>query len=134
MFASSALELSRLWTGKLAHYRTHSNKEHLEALFAEAVRYTGFHLEDELSLSPYWSKAPLTRRVALLLYTVDRGMVARVIRDGRITFEASGEASAWAIAEPSLRSYLVPTLEFLAALQADRARRDQARQRRPRGF
>ncbi len=126
MFASSVRELSRLWSGSLSHFRRHRNDEHLEALIAEALRYTGLHLENDLSASPYWSKAPLARRVALLLFLVDRGVVSRVSRQGRTVYEAREDASAWAIGQPSMASYLVPTLEFLAALQCDRLRRAQA--------
>ena len=125
MFASSVRELSRLWTGSLSHYRRHRNDEHLEALLAEALRYTGLHLENDLSLSPYWSKAPLARRVALLLYLVDRGVVSRVVKQGRATYEACEDASAWAVSQPSMASYLVPTLEFVASLQSDRDRRSR---------
>jgi len=123
--ASSVRELSRLWTGSLSHFRRHRNDEHLEALIAEALRYTGLHLENDLSGSPYWSKAPLARRVALLLFLVDRGVVVRVVRQGRMVYEANKEASAWAVGQPSLASYLVPSLEFLAALQADQVRRSR---------
>ncbi len=123
MPASSVSALSRLWTGSLAHFRSHQNNEHREALIAEALRYTGLHLENDLIGSPYWSKAPLARRVALLLYLVDRGVVSRVVRKGRRTYEVAADASAWAVSQPSLASYLVPTLEFLAALQAVQIRR-----------
>jgi len=126
VFASSVRELSRLWSGTLTHYRRHRNDEHLEALIAEALRYTGLHLENDLAASPYWSKAPLARRVALLLYLVDRGVIIRVSRSGRTTYRAREDASAWAICQPSMASYLVPTLEFLAALQSDFDRRAQA--------
>ena len=128
VFASSVRELSRLWTGSLSHFRRHRNDEHLEALIAEALRFTGLHLENDLSASPYWSKAPLARRVALLLYLVDRGVVIRVVRQGRMVYEALEEASAWAVSQPPMVSYLVPTLEFIAALQSDRARRTRASQ------
>jgi hypothetical protein len=129
VFASSVRELSRLWTGRLSHFRRHRNDEHLEALLAEALRFSGLHLENDLSASPYWSKAPLARRVALLLFLVDRGVVVRVQRQGRMVYEAGEEASAWAVSQPSLASYLVPTLEFVAALQGEQARR--ARTTRP---
>ena len=121
MFASSVRELSRLWTGSLSHFRRHQNDEHLQALIAEALRFTGLHLENDLSASPYWSKAPLARRVALLLYLVDQGVVSRVMRQGRMTFEAREDASAWVAGQPSMVAYLVPTLEFIASLQADRS-------------
>jgi hypothetical protein len=121
--ASSVSTLSRLWTGSLAHFRAHKNNEHREALISETLRYTGLHLENDLIASPYWSKAPLARRVALLLYLVDRGVVSRSIHQGRRTYEVTIDASAWAVSQPSLASYLVPTLEFLAALQADQIRR-----------
>ena len=123
MFASSVRELSRLWTGSLSHFRRHRNDEHLEALIAEALRFTGLHLENDLSASPYWSKAPLSRRVALLLFLVDRGVVARVSRQGRTFYAARKDASAWAVSQPSMASYLVPTLEFISALQSDSDRR-----------
>ena len=129
MFASTVRELPRLWTGSLSHFRRHRNDEHLEALIAEALRYSGLHLENDLSSSPYWSKASLTRRVALLLFLVDRGVVARVAaKQGRTTFEAREGATAWAISQPSMAAYLVPTLEFIAALQSDRDRRAGAAQ------
>ena len=48
-------EFSRRWNGRLAHYRSHGNAEHLEALMAEALRYAGLHLENDLAHSSYWS-------------------------------------------------------------------------------
>jgi hypothetical protein len=123
--ASSVRELSRLWTGSLSHYRRHRNDEHYEALIAEALRFTGLHLENDLSTSPYWSKAPLGRRAALLLFLVDRGVVSRVVSQGRAVYEAGADATSWVISQPTMISYLVPTLEFLAALQSDRARRSR---------
>ena len=92
MPASSVRDLSRQWTDRLASYRRHRNDEHLEALVEEALRYTGLHLENELSSSPYWSHAPLSRRVAVLLFLVDRGIVNResirnpatTVRPGRL--------------------------------------------------
>ncbi len=123
MSATTVRELSRLWNGRLAQYRHHRNDEHLDALTAEALRFTGLHLENDLSASPYWSKAPLARRVALLLFLYDRGVVSRSIRQGRVAYEAGPEAAAWAVGQPSLASYLAPTLEFLAALQSDPSRR-----------
>jgi hypothetical protein len=123
--ASSVREISRLWNGRLAHYRRHRNEEHLEALTAEALRFTGLHLENDLSASPYWSKAPLARRAALLLFLVDRGVVDRVIRQGRVAYEAKADASVWAASQPSMAAYLVQTLEFIAALQSDPTRRSR---------
>src|SRR5262245_25447351 len=81
--ASSVCARSRQWVGRLAPYRHHRNDEHREALVEEALRYAGFHLEHELSNSSYWASAPLARRVAVLLFLVDRGAVDRVVRDGR---------------------------------------------------
>ena len=122
MSASSVREFARQWTGQLARYRNHRNDEHLEALIAETIRYTGFHLENDLSASPYWSKVPLARRVALLLYLVDQGVVTRSVDKGRATFDAPDNAVLWVTGQPSLASYLVPTLEFVAAIQAHRCR------------
>ena len=123
MPASSVRDLSRQWTGRLAHYRRHRNDEHLAALVDEALRYTGLHLENELSDSPYWSKAPLARRVAVLLYLVDRGVVDRGVRQGRVVYVPTDDADTWAMAQPSLASYLAPTLELIAALRSELAHR-----------
>ena len=122
MSAITVRELSRRWNGQLAHFRRHRNDEHLEALTAEAQRFAGLHLENDLIDSPYWSKAPLSRRAGLLLFLVDRAVVSRVVRQGRASFEVCDHAEAWAMAQPALAAYLMPTLEFLAALRADRAR------------
>ena len=112
----------------MAHYRNHGNAEHLEALTAEALRYVGLHLENDLAHSSHWSNAPLARRAALLLFLVDRGVVNRTIRSGRLAFEAQADAVSWVLAQPSMIPYLVPTLEFLSAIQADQARRPRSPQ------
>jgi hypothetical protein len=109
--------------GRLAHYRRHRNDEHREALVEEAIRFTGFHLESDLSDCPYWSDAPLARRVAVLLFLVDRGVVTRSRRDGRIVFEVDEEAENWAVSQPALTPYLDPTLELIGALRRVQARR-----------
>lgn len=119
----TAQTLARLWTGRLAPYRLHQNDEHREALLDEAARFAGMHLEDRLSLSSYWSEAPLIRRVAVLLYLVDRGVVVRTRPLGRVGFEALPDAETWVAAQPSLAPYLAPTLELLAALRDHQARR-----------
>ena len=128
MSASTVRELSRRWNGRLAHYRAHGNAEHLEALMAEAVRFCGMHLENDLVASSHWSTTPLARRAALLLFLVDRGVVHRVSRAGRVAFEAQADAVNWVLAQPSLIPYLVPTLEFLSALQAEQSRRPRPAQ------
>ncbi len=120
MSASSVREFARQWTGQLARYRNHQNTEHVEALIAEAARYTGLHLENHLADSPYWSKVPLARRASLLLFLVDRGVVARGFEKGRAVYRVQDHAVSWATGEASLAPYLVPTLEFIAALQAHR--------------
>lgn len=121
--ASSVSTLSRQWVGCLAHYRRHRNDEHREALIEEALRYTGFHLESDLTGSAYWAQAPLARRVAVLLFLVDRGVVTRTVREGRIVFEVDAEAEAWALSQPALTPYLDPTLELIAALRRSQTRR-----------
>jgi hypothetical protein len=109
----------------LAHYRAHRNDEHLEALVEEALRYTGFHLENELSGSPYWAKAPLARRVAVLLFLVDRGVVRRIWSHGRPVFEPIAGAEEWVSSQPVLVPYLTPTLEMIAALRHEQMRRSR---------
>ncbi|GAC1472596.1 MAG: hypothetical protein NVSMB9_19960 [Isosphaeraceae bacterium] len=123
MPASSVRELSRQWTERLASYRLHRNDEHLEALVEEAVRYTGMHLENDLSSSPYWSRAPLARRVAVLLFLVDHGVVERRLLKGKRIYEAQDHAETWVIQNPDLAPYAGPTLELVAALRHDLKRR-----------
>ncbi len=121
--ARSARALSRQWNGRLAPYRLHRNDEHREALIEEALRFTGLHLENDLVQSTYWSQAPLSRRVALLLFLVDRGVVNRTTWRGRIVHEAAHFAEEWVVSQPALAPYLNPTLEFVAALRSAQARR-----------
>lgn len=121
--ARSPRVLSRQWVGRLASYRHHRNDEHREALIEEALRFAGFQLESDLSESSYWSQAPLARRVAVLLFLVDRGAVNRAPWNGRIVYEATAEAETWAASQPALAPYLAPTLELLAALRNAQARR-----------
>ena len=123
MPAPSVRNLSQQWIDRLAGYRRHQNDEHLEALVEEALRYTGFHLENDLSTSPYWSTAPLMRRVAVLLFLVDRGVVERRLFKGRPVFTPNEDAESWVAAQPSLAPYAGPTLELLAALRHDGSRR-----------
>ena len=115
--ASSARELSRPWSERLAAYRNHRNDEHLEALVDEAARFAGLHLENDLAHSPYWSKRSLAHRVAILLYLVDRGVVERQTCRGRRVYQPREDAEAWVLAQPSLTPYADPTLELVAALR-----------------
>jgi hypothetical protein len=124
--APSVRDLSRQWVARLAAYRRHRNDEHLEALVEEALRYAGLHLEHDLSRSQYWSKAPLGRRVAVLLFLVDRGVVVRSSTQGRRVFEPAPDAEAWVAGQDQLVPYRQPTLELIAAL-----RREQSRRSRP---
>ena len=122
-FARSPRALSKQWVGRLASYRLHRNDEHREALIEEAHRFAGFHLESDLSESAYWSQAPLARRVAVLLFLLDRGAVTRASWRGRIVYEALPHAETWAGSQPALAPYLTPTLEMIAALHHARALR-----------
>jgi hypothetical protein len=121
--ASSVNDLSRQWIDRLACYRRHRNDEHIEALVEEALRYTGLRLENDLSRSAYWSKAPLARSVAVLLFLVDRGVVERTSRDGRRVYEPIASAETWVSEQDSLIPYAGPTLELIAALRREQNRR-----------
>ncbi len=87
------------------------------------LRFTGFHLENDLSASEYWSKAPLARRVAVLLFLVDRGVVVRAMSHGRRVFEPTATAEAWVANQDELAPYRVATLELIAALRHEQSRR-----------
>gem|GEM_PF-1123673 len=123
--ASSVRNLARQWIGRLAIYRRHRNDEHLEALVEEALRFTGFHLEHDLVGSEYWSKAPLARRVAVLLFLVDRGVVDRVLVQGRCVFVPTDQAESWVASQSGLAPYRDATLELIAALRREQNRRSQ---------
>ncbi len=126
MPASSARDLSRQWVDHLAAYRRHRHDEHLEALVDETVRFVGLHLENDLISSSYWSKAPLARRVAVLLFLVDRGAVNRTVASGRRVYEPVDTAEVWVHSQPALEPYLEATLELISALRSDQARRAAA--------
>jgi hypothetical protein len=126
--ASIANYLAERWEGRLAHYRSHLNDEHRVALFDEAVRYAGLHLENDLSRSDYWSAMPLHQRAIVLLVLVDRGVVERTIRRGRRVFEPLPHAESWVEGQPALRPYLKQTLEILAALRHELLRRAHSTQ------
>ena len=121
--ARSARAFARHWVGRLAPYRHHRNDEHREALLDEAIRFAGFQLESDLSESAYWREASLSRRVAVLLFLIDRGAASRSTWKGRIVYEAAPDAETWAASQPALAPYLDPTLELLAALRNAQARR-----------
>lgn len=127
MSASFTRELRDTWTGRLAHYRSHRNDEHLFALFDEVIRYAGLHLENDLCRSEYWSRVPLKHRVAVLLFLVDRGVVERSFRHGRRVFEPLPHAESWVSAQSPLRPHLKPTLELIAALRGELTRRARLR-------
>jgi hypothetical protein len=128
VFAPLVSQLPRFWVGKLAHYGLHRNDEHCSALFEEAVRYTGLHLENDLAGSVYWSAMPLYQRAIVLLFLVDRGLVNRTVRRGRRVFEPQPDAESWVESQPSLHPYLKPTLELLCALRHELLRRAHSRQ------
>ena len=128
MSASLVNQLSRNWIGRIAHYGLHRNDEHRLALFEEAIRYTGLHLENDLTDSEFWSVTPLSQRAGLLLFLVDRGVVERTVRRGRRVFEPIPDADSWVASQPSFRPYLKPMLELLAALRHDLKRRARSHQ------
>jgi hypothetical protein len=119
--------LSRHWGGRLAHYGRHQNDEHRSALFDEASRYAGLHLENDLARSDYWSEVPLHQRAIVLLFLVDRGMVERTVRRGRRVFEPLPHAEAWIASHSALHPYRKPTLELLTALRHELIRRVHSR-------
>lgn len=121
--ARSIRILSRPWVQRLSHFRLHRNDEHREALIVETLRFAGLELENDLCSSSYWSEAPLARRVALLLYLVDRGAVDRVVNDGRVGFAPVANAEQWVAEQPTLAPYQEPTLDLIAALRSSQTRR-----------
>jgi hypothetical protein len=118
--AITVRDVSRRWVGRLSHFRHHRNDEHREALVDEALRYAGLRLESELVSSEFWSEASLDRRATLLLFLLDRGLVTRIVRDGRVVFEVADDAEAWLFARSALSPYVIPTLELLSALRLAR--------------
>jgi hypothetical protein len=126
--ASFVKKLARDWTGRLAHYASHRNDEHRLALFEEAVRYAGLHLENDLARSEFWSESPLAERAAVLLFLVDRGVIERMTRRGRRVFEPLAHAESWVEDQPALRPFVKPILELLAALRLELLRRAHSRQ------
>jgi hypothetical protein len=100
----------------------------MEALVEEAVRYAGLHLENDLSRSPYWSRASLGHRVGILLFLVDRGVVERRTARGRRSYHPRDDAESWTLTQPALTPYVGPTLELIAALRNVANRRNRSAQ------
>ena len=128
MIEPRAWKLRATWTGRLAHYRAHRNDEHLAALYDEATRYVGLHLENDLSQSDHWSGVTLRHTAAILLFLVDRGIVARTTRHGRCIFEPLPHAESWISDQAPLQSFLAPLVELVLALRHDLSRRAHSRQ------
>jgi hypothetical protein len=128
VFEPIACKLRETWTGRLAHYRTHRNDEHLAALFEEATRYVGLHLENDLCRSDHWSGVTLRHAAAILLFLADKGVVTRSTRHGRRIFEPLPHAESWISDQARLRSYREPLVELISALRHDLSRRAHSRQ------
>lgn len=123
MSASFVNQLARGWTGRLAHFASHRNDEHRLALFGEAVRYAGLHLENDLARSRFWSGLPLSERAAVLLFLVDRGLIERTTRRGRRVFEPLAHAETWVENQRRFQPFVKPVLELLSALRLELLRR-----------
>ena len=93
----------------------------------DSATHTGLHLENDLASSSYWSRAPLSRRVAVLLYLVDRGVVDRLSHKGKRVYLPRANAESWVASQPSLAPYVMPALELLSALRHEHARRTSAK-------
>ena len=126
MIEPLATKLRETWTGRLSHYRSHRNDEHLAALWYETARYVGFHLEDDLCRSEYWSGETLTHAAAVLLFLVDRGVVERTVRQDRRVLEPLPHAEFWVSDQAPLRRYVVPLVELIRALRHDLSRRSHS--------
>ena len=127
MSPSSLRELSTNWTGRLAHYNTHRNDEHLNALYEECLRFVGLHLENDLSRSDYWSRRPLDRRLAVLLFLVDQGVVEMTAKHGRHQFLPLPDAEDWVARNTVMRPFSKATLELISALRHYAARLSRSR-------
>jgi hypothetical protein len=116
-------ELAAKWVGKLAHYRLHQNDEHRVALYEETLLYAGLHLENDLASSSYWASMSLHHRARVMLFLVDRGVLARAVRLGRRVYEPLPHAEAWVKSQTALKPYHHVILELLAALRHELFRR-----------
>ncbi len=123
MSATFVKQLARDWTGRLAHFTLHRNDEHRLALFDEAARYAGLHLENDLARSKFWSELPLRERAAVLLFLVDRGVIERTTRRGRRVFEPLAHAESWVENQRTLQPFVKPVLELVSALRLELLRR-----------
>jgi len=121
-------KLSETWTGRLSHYRSHRNDEHVSALLEETTWYVGLHLENDLSRSRFWSGVRLWHTATVLLFLVDRGIVEREIRHGRRVFEPLPHAESWVSSQPRMRNFRKPMLELLSSLRHDLSRGTRSRQ------
>lgn len=120
--SSSFAVMTQRWTCRLAHFHTHQNAEHVEALLDEAVRYCG-RLESYLTNSEYWAQASLMNRAELLLFLVDRDLIERRLAPRGYQYHAISEAEERLVQQAAMQPYLLLTLELLAAVRlASRSR------------
>jgi hypothetical protein len=129
--ASQVNELATKWVGKLAHYRLHQNDEHRFALYEETLLYAGLHLENDLASSPYWASMSLHHRARVVLFLLDRGVLARTFRKGRRVFEPLPHAESWVRSQSALKPYHNVILELLTALRHELYRRAHTPRSRP---
>lgn len=112
--------LNQTWIGNLEGYLHHKNDEHLEALILEVQRFFERRLITYFSTKSIWHLSNCNRRVAAVLYLVDRGILDRILQsDASIIYRPVITAENWILSQTDLLPVTAPLLELISAFRRD---------------
>lgn len=112
--------LNQTWLGQLEGYLHHKNDEHLEALILEVQRFFERRLIGYFSPKSIWHVSHCSRRVAAVLFLVDRGIVNRILQtDPTILYSPVSSAEDWVLSQTELLPVNAPLLELISAFRRD---------------
>ncbi len=112
--------LNQTWNGHLEGYLHHKNDEHVEALILEVQRFFERRLVVHLAPNSIWHISLCSRRVAAILFLVDRGIVQRILHSQpSVLYRPATSAEHWLLSQQELLPITDPVLELLSALRRD---------------
>ena len=112
--------LNQTWIGDLEGYLHHQNDEHLEALILEVQRFFERRLISYFTPKSIWHVSSCSRRVAAILFLVDRGIVNRILQpDSSTVYRPVTSSEHWILSQTDLLPVTDPLLELLSALRKD---------------
>ena len=112
--------LNQTWIGNLDGYLHHKNDEHLEALILEVQRFFERRLITYFPPKSIWHASNCSRRVAAVLFLVDRGILDRILQsDSSIIYRPVTSSESWILSQTDLLPVAAPLLELISAFRRD---------------